>query len=132
MERHQEAFGEMKTRSELKREYKERRKPAGVFQVKNLANGRFLLGSSLNLEGPLNGHRFMLRMGSHRNEALQRDWNAYGPDQFVFEVLEEVKVTDDPNFSVSDELELLEQIWAEKLQPFGEKGYNEGTKIRQA
>jgi hypothetical protein len=122
----------MKTKSDLKREYKERRKPAGVFQVKNLANGKVLLGSSLNLEGPLNGHRFMLVMGSHRNEELQKDWNAYGPDKFIFEILEEVKFTDDPNFNVSDELELLEQIWAEKMQPFGEKGYNRGTKIRQA
>jgi len=41
----------MKSRQDLKREYKERVKPAGVFQVKNTANGKVLLGSSLNLEG---------------------------------------------------------------------------------
>lgn len=27
---------------------------------------------------------------------------------------------------------LSEEIWIEKLQPFGEKGYNKETKIRQA
>jgi group I intron endonuclease len=122
----------MKSRKDLIREYKERKKPAGVFQIKNLANGKVLLGSSLNLEGPLNAHKFMLTMGSHRNAALQADWNHYGSAKFAFEILETVKVTDDPHFDVKDELTLLEQIWIEKLQPFGEKGYNTDPKIRQA
>jgi len=122
----------MKSFKDMKREYKERKKPAGVFQVKNTANGKILLGSSLNLEGPLNSHKFMLGMGSHRNEELQKDWNTYGPDHFVFEILEVVKISDDPNFNLEDELTLLEQIWIEKLQPFGEKGYNKVARIRQA
>jgi len=122
----------MKSRKELNREYLERPKPAGVIQVKNLANGKVLLASSLNLDGVLNGHRFMLRTGSHRNKALQEDWNQYGEANFVFENLEVVQVNDDPNFNLNDELTLLEMIWLEKLQPFGEKGYNENSKIRQA
>lgn len=116
----------------IKREYKERKKPAGVFQVKNISNGKVLLGSSLNLEGPLNGHKFMLTIGSHRNGALQKDWNEFGPEKFVFEILEVVKVKDDPNFNLIDELTLLEQIWLEKLQPFGDRGYNTNMHIRQA
>jgi group I intron endonuclease len=122
----------MKSKQDIKREYKERKKPAGVFQVKNTANGKVLLGSSLNLEGPLNAHQFMLTIGRHRNEALQKEWNEYGKDKFVFEILEEVKVKNDPNFNFEDELTLLEQIWIEKLQPFGERGYNPNTEIRQA
>lgn len=122
----------MKSREELKREYKERKKPAGIFQIRNKANGKVLLGSSLNLEGPLNAHKFMLTTGRHRNEVLQKEWTEYGEDQFVFEILEVVKVTDDPNFNLEDELTLLEQIWLEKAQPFGDRGYNIGTKIRQA
>lgn len=122
----------MKSKKDIKREYKEREKPAGVFQVKNTVNCKVLLGSSLNLEGPLNGHKFMLSIGSHRNKVLQQEWNEYGADKFIFEILETVKVKDDPNFNLSDELTLLEQIWLEKLQPFGERGYNTDTKIRQA
>jgi group I intron endonuclease len=121
----------MKTRKELQREYMKRPKPAGVFQIKNTANGKLYLGSSLNLEGPLNGHKFMLGIGSHRNKVLQKEWNEYGPDKFVFEILAVVKVKDDPNFNLSDELTLLEQIWLEELQPFGERGYNENANIRQ-
>jgi hypothetical protein len=122
----------MKSRQNLKRAYKEREKPAGIFQVKNLSNGKVLLGSSLNLEGPLNSHKFMLTIGRHRNEELQKDWNASGPDNFAFEILEVVKPGSDPGFDMNDELTLLEQIWIEKLQPFGERGYNREPNIRKA
>jgi hypothetical protein len=96
-------------------------------------NGKVLLGSSLNLDGPLNGHRFMLEISGHTNKALQKEWNEFGANKFVFEILEVVKVNDDdPNFNLDDELTLLEQIWLEKLQPFGDRGYNIDAHIRQA
>ena len=74
----------------------------------------------------------MLTIGSHRNEALQKEWNEYGAEKFIFEILEVVKAKEDPDFNVRDELTLLEQIWLEKLQPFGERGYNANAQIRQA
>jgi len=122
----------MKTRKEIHREYKERVKPSGVFQIKNIANGKVLLGSSLNLEGLLNRNRFMLRSNGHTNQELQKDWNELGPDQFIFEILETVQIRDDPHFNLKDELTLLEEIWLEKLQPFGARGYNSTAKIREA
>ena len=122
----------VKSRRELNREYTERVKPAGVYQVKNLANGKVLLGSSLNLEGPLNRHKFMLKIGSHLNKDLQKDWDELGAEKFAFEILEQVQVKDDPNFNLKDELTLLEMIWLEKLQQFGERGYNLNERIREA
>jgi group I intron endonuclease len=127
-----EDTGIMKSKQEIKREYRERQKPAGIFRITNTVNGKVLLGSSLNLEGPLNSHKFMLSIGRHRNELLQKEWNEYGADKFVFEILEVVKVKDDPDFNLSDELTLLEKIWLEKLKPFGERGYNTDKRIRQA
>jgi hypothetical protein len=122
----------VKSQQDIKREYKESPKTAGVFQVRNTVNGRILLGSSLNLQGPLNAHRFMLTIGSHRNRDLQKEWNEFGGDKFVFEILETVKIKDEPGFDIKDELTLLEEIWIEKLQPFGERGFNKDDKIRQA
>ncbi len=122
----------VKTRKELNKEYVERVKPAGVYQVRNLNNGKVFLGSSLNLEGPLNRHKFMLKIGSHPNKALQKDWEELGPEQFAFEILEEVQRKDDPSFNLKDELELLEMIWIEKLQPFSEHCYNLNERIREA
>ena len=122
----------VKSRRELNREYAERVKPAGVYQVKNLANGKVLIGSSLNLEGPLNRHKFMLKIRSHTDKALQNDWNELGPEQLAFEILEEAQRKDDPGFNLKDELELLEMIWLEKLQPFNERCYNLNERIREA
>jgi len=70
----------MKTRQEIHREYKERTIPAGIYQMKNTVTEKIFLGSSLNLEGPLNRHKFMLKIGSHPNKVLQKDWNDFGPD----------------------------------------------------
>jgi hypothetical protein len=80
----------------------------------------------------LNRNRFTLSNNSHTNKELQKDWNELGPDRFAFEILEVVQVKDDPNFNLKDELTLLEQIWLEKLQPFGERGYNTSDRIREA
>ena len=115
-----------KTRAELRRAYKETPRQAGIFQIKNTQNGKILLGSSTNLHGPLNKHRFNLSIGSHDNPLLQKDWNQFGAGAFTFDILEIVKPSDDPLFDLDDELTLLEQIWIEKLQPFGERGYNQG------
>jgi len=115
-----------KTRAELRRAYKETPRQAGIFQIKNSKTGKILLGSSTNLHGPLNKHRFILAIGRHDNAALQNDWNQFGPDAFSFEILEIVKPSDEPGFRLEDELTLLEQIWLERLQPFGERGYNQG------
>ncbi|HEY1014916.1 MAG TPA: GIY-YIG nuclease family protein [Herpetosiphonaceae bacterium] len=122
----------MKSRDELKRDYQQRLKPAGVFQIKNTVSGKVLLGSSLNLEGPLNAHQFMLKIGSHRNQALQRDWNEHGAAAFVFEILDVVKESDEPGFDRAAALAVLEELWIEELQPFGERGYNTDARIRQA
>jgi group I intron endonuclease len=122
----------MPTRKELIRQYKETPKSAGVFLIKNLANGKVYLGSSQNLHGPLNKHRFMLSTGAHDNRELQEDFDHFGPGSFTFEILEVVEVKDSPEFSLDDELTLLEEIWLERLEPFGERGYNPNRKIREA
>ena len=122
----------MISKKDIKRGYKERKKPAGIFQVRNTVNGKVLLGSSLNLDGLLNSQKFKLSIGGHRNKVLQKEWNEYGPDKFVFEIVEVVQDNGDPDFSLNDELTFLEQVWLEKLQPFSEQGYNTDSRIRQA
>jgi predicted transcriptional regulator len=122
----------MSKHAEIKREYKQTLRRAGIYQIKNTINGKVFLGSSTNLHGPLNRDKFMLSTGMHKNEQLQKDWKELGPEAFSLEILEVIEPKDDPNFSLEDELTLLEQIWIEKLQPFGEKGYNKIRKIREA
>jgi biotin operon repressor len=121
----------MESRKEMKRQFTEAPKEAGVFQIRNTVDGKVLLGSSTNLHGPFNKHRFMLTHRMHDNRKLQADWDRLGPDAFAFEVLEVVEAKDDPGFSLTDELTLLEQIWLEKLQPLAPRGYNTNARIRE-
>ena len=121
----------MDERADLKRQYKETPKQAGIFLITNTTTGKVYLGSSTNLHGPLNKHRFLLTHGMHPVRALQEDWNTLGPDAFRLEIVEVVENKDDPTFRLDDELTLLEQIWIEKTQPFGGRGYNESTRIRE-
>ncbi len=120
------------SRKALKREYKEKPRVAGVFQIKNKVTGKIFLGSSLNIEGPLNAHKFMLSSGSHRNTALQKDFKALGTDAFSFDTLATVDVKDESGFNLENELEILEALWLDELQPVGDMGYNRNRKIRQA
>lgn len=109
---------------EIIKEYKQIKKPMGVFQIKNEINGRVLIGNSRNLENRYNSYVFQLNMGNYRNKALQEDWNKYGEKSFTYSILEEIEQDDNPFRDYNDELKSLEEKWLEKLQPFDEKGYN--------
>lgn len=101
----------------------------GVFQIRNLSNDNIFLGSSLNLNGILNRHEFQLAANGHPNKKLQADWNQLGNENFAFEILEEIVPRE--NIDYKAELEALEDLWLEKLQPYGEKGYNDPKKTRE-
>lgn len=114
----------MDRKKELRRKFKEEEIPAVVYQIKNTRNRKVLVGSTRNWKSVINGQRFQLEMGSHRNRLLQQEWKEYGADAFEFEILETLKKKDDPYFDERDALEKLEEKWLEKLQPYGECGYN--------
>ena len=109
----------------LTREYKENALPMGVFQIRNTVNGKVLIGRSVNLPAILNRHRAELRLGGHRNRALQQDWNELGAEAFEFEILDTLPPSDRPAYDPADDLKALEALWLEKLTPFGERGYND-------
>ncbi|MEJ2184948.1 MAG: GIY-YIG nuclease family protein [Gemmatimonadota bacterium] len=102
-------------RKEMKRQYKETPRPAGVYRIRNTRSGRALVGTSVDAPAMLNRQRLQLRTGGHPNRALQQDWNADGADAFTFEVLDTLTPRDEPGFDLDQELRLLEQLWLEKL-----------------
>jgi hypothetical protein len=111
-------------RKSLIRAYKETPRPMGVYRIHNTRDDRSLVGRSVDLPAILNRERVALRLGNHPNEALQRDWVAYGPDAFVFEVLDTIKAPDDQrNYDPTDDLRVLEEMWVDRLQVVGERGY---------
>jgi len=111
-----------------KREYKEAKIAAGVYRVHNTTDDRSLVGSSINVTAILNRHRAGLRMGAHENRDLQSDWNRLGEAAFAFEVLDTLTGEDQPGFDVKRDLATLEELWLERLAPYGERGYNRRPK----
>jgi len=115
----------MMDRRELIKKYKNSIQPMGIVQVRNIRNNRVYLTASANTPGTINSIRFQLKMGTFLPSAgLAQDWKELGEQNFVMEVLDELKPVDDPGYDYRDDLKALEEMWLEKLKPFGERGYH--------
>jgi predicted GIY-YIG superfamily endonuclease len=61
-----------------KKEYKEARRPMGVYTIRNTGNNKLYLGFGTDLPAKINRHKAELRFGNHRNRELQEEWNLFG------------------------------------------------------
>ena len=111
-------------RKTLIREYKETRRPMGVYRVLNTVNQKSFVGTSVDLPSMLNRQESQLRMGGHPNRALQKDWNEFGADAFKFEILDTLTPPEQTGYDPKSDLRALEELWLDKLSPFEERGYN--------
>ena len=121
----------MTDKKQLKRDYQQTPRPMGVFLIRNNLNDKVFLGSSLNLPGIINRHRSTLALGAHANKALQADWNELGSNNFAFEIVDELSPRAGTEIDYRQELTALEDLWLDRLQPFGERGYNEPKITRE-
>jgi len=96
----------------------------GIYQITNLASGKIYIGRSTDLNGKLNSEKFQLKNNLHMNKQLQSDFNILGEGKFIFEVLDYLQPKEEPNHDYSNDLWILEEMWLEKLQPFGINGYH--------
>lgn len=89
----------------------------GVYKILNIIDGKYYIGSSVHLKKRLKDHKFTLNAGNHQNIHLQRAFNKYGAENFVFSILE-----------YSDNLDNVrekEQKWIDKLAACNQNyGYN--------
>lgn len=105
----------MKTRKELKEQYKQMKTPMSVFQIRNTRNGKVLIDYSTDFKSKWNRHTMQLKFGNHKNKALQKDWNEFGENNFVFEVLSELKRKDEESIDYNKELEILQDLILDEL-----------------
>lgn len=109
-------------RKELLEDFKQIKTYMGVIQITNKINGKIYVDSYPNLKNKWSTIQAQLDMGMFVNAQLQKDWKEYGPDAFEYEELEKKKIDD-----VADlrwEVKQIKKPWLEKLQPFGDRGYN--------
>ena len=117
-----------KDRKALKKEYKQARHAMGIFRVRNLVNGRSFIGSTANLPAMLNRQRAQLSMGVHANRVLQKEWDELGSKAFEFDVLDELIPPDQPNYDPTADLQVLEELWLDRISPYDERGYNKAPR----
>jgi hypothetical protein len=106
----------MKTKKELKEEYKQLKTPMGVFQIRNKVNSKMFIDHGTNIISKWHRHRAELKFGNHRNKELQTDWNSYGEENFVFEILSEVEPKHESHLDYNKEVKILEEMILEELK----------------
>lgn len=106
----------MRSKKALKAAYKLHTPSAGVFQIKNNENGMILIEASSDIHSKWNRHRTELRFGSHRNKALQKDWNEFGEESFIFSVLSQLELKDNDQIDLNSEVKLLGELVEEELE----------------
>ena len=115
-----------KRRKELLEQYKQIKTYIGIIQIKNNVNGKIFIDTCSNLKNRWFTLKWNLDMGRHPNSKLQKDWNELGQDAFAYEVLEKKEA--DKVDDIRWELKKMKKKWLEKLQPYGDKGYNKPPK----
>jgi hypothetical protein len=113
----------MKTRKELKQDYRNLKPPMGVFVIRNLTNGRFLLHASLNLTGGMNRLKVEITPSTAPNVELLRDWKTMGPEAFEIRVLDVLEPRDVPGWDPKDDLKELKALWQARLLAEGGTPY---------
>jgi hypothetical protein len=117
-------------KKELAQSYKQTFRTMGVYQIRNVKNGKILVGGTMDMDGARNLLEFSKQMNSTSVFELKRDWAEYGGDSFVFEELDRIKPREEFAGDAADkkkyraEVDTLLELWLEKLQPYGDKGYN--------
>lgn len=104
------------TRREISRRARDAFPPMGIYAVRDAHGGPVRVFSSRNVPGAINRLQFELRMGNHRDAALQAAWREGGPERVRIDTIELLKERDDPAFDYAGELQLLEQLYREELQ----------------
>lgn len=61
---------------------------SGIYGIYNKAKGIWYIGQSSDVLRRFGNHKSNLRHNNHENKHLQRAFNKYGEDAFVFQILE--------------------------------------------
>ncbi|RJP74313.1 MAG: DUF2087 domain-containing protein [Ignavibacteriales bacterium] len=122
----------MENRKEIIKKYKMTHTPMGVYKISAANSNKFYVGSSLNLPGIYNRHKFELGTGIHSIKELQESWNIKGEQGIIFEIIDKLEPKEDPAYNYSDDIKTLEDLWMDKLQKTGNNYFRlHGTMIKK-
>jgi group I intron endonuclease len=109
---------------------------SGIYRVRNIVNNKFYIGSAVYLAQRKDRHFSDLKLGRHDNDHLQRSYNKYGIENFIFEVLEYV---DDLDMLLSIEqyyidcyrTEDFKSVYNIREDASSNRGYKESDDLRK-
>ncbi len=89
----------------------------GVYRIRNVINNKVYIGStSTAFSSRKQAHFNTLRKNKHHSEHLQKSYNKYGENNFIFEILE---------ICNKNKVIKLEQKWLDKIKSYlPQNGYN--------
>jgi group I intron endonuclease len=100
---------------ELKQQYKERKQKVGIYSISFNNSETIFVGNSKNLEKAVNRHIFTLKLDNHKCNSLQEEWNKYGSENLIFQVLEEIETEEINTLLLEDIIKSKKQFWITKL-----------------
>lgn len=65
---------------------------SGIYQIRNVENGKRYIGSAKSIANRFYMHRCELKGGYHGNPHLQAAYNKYGKESFAYEIVERCDV----------------------------------------
>jgi group I intron endonuclease len=106
-------------RAAIKKEYKEAKRPMGIYRILNTQNHKEYVGSSVDLPARINRHKAQLKLKSHQNRELQETWNLFGESALNFEIVDVLDHKEDSQINPAEELDVLLLMWVSKLEKEG-------------
>lgn len=95
---------------------KEDYKKSGIYRIKNKINSKIYIGSAIKLRRRFYEHNGALKNNTHSSGHLQKAYNKYGKNNFIFEVVE---------LCNKDNLIEREQYWLDYYKTYEDvNGYN--------
>lgn len=92
----------------------------GVYKITNIENGKYYIGSSVNLKTRLSQHKSKLNKNTHHSKHFQFAWNKYGKDKFEYSII---------LYCSADNVLFYEQFALDVYEPTNaKKGYNTSQK----
>lgn len=108
-------------RRELKSAYKSRPVIGGVCCIRCSGNQRTFLQATRDIESLKKRFDFAIAIGGCPDPTMRGEWEKYGTESFSFTVLEELKKGENQtDQEFSDDIDVLYEIWLEKIKEGGE------------
>lgn len=104
----------MDRKRELKLQYKQMKPPMGIFIIRSKVNNKCYIQTARDFRSAINGTKVRLASGMHPNRELQKEWNDFGAENFMIEILQNLEY-DELRIDYTEDLALMQMIWEEKL-----------------